>query len=117
VGASDKRFASAYIFAAVRPLTGEDFALVFPRVSAAPMSTFLAAVAKTVHKDTYAIMVLEQAGRHDVRALRLSARVTLVPLLAYSPELNPIERVWLYPRERYLSYRLLTNYHAVAEAC
>ena len=36
---------------------------------------------------------------------------------AYSPELNPVERVWLYLRETYLSLRLLDDYDAVVEAC
>ena len=47
-GLADKRFESAYIFAAVRPSTGDDFALVLPRVSAKAMSTFLAEFAKTM---------------------------------------------------------------------
>jgi len=55
-GIADKRFESAYILAAVRPATGEDFALVLPRVSAAAMSTFLAEFAKTVPDDTHAVM-------------------------------------------------------------
>jgi transposase len=116
-GIADKRFESAYIFAAVRPATGEDFALVLPRVSAAAMSTFLAEFAKTVPDDTHAVMVLDQAGWHDARALSVPASMTLVPLPAYSPELNPVERVWLYLRERYLSHRLLADYEAVVEAC
>ena len=47
----------------------------------------------------------------------MPAGVTLVPLPAYSPELNPVERIWLYLRERYLSHRLLADYEAVVEAC
>ena len=43
--------------------------------------------------------------------------LTLVPLPAYSPDLNPVERVWLYLRERYLSHRLLADYDAVVDAC
>ncbi len=35
----------------------------------------------------------------------------------YSPDLNPVERVWLYLRERYLSHRLLADYDAVVDAC
>jgi transposase len=116
-GIADKRFESAYIFAGVQPSTGEDFALVLPRVSAAAMSTFLAEFAKTVPEDTHAVMVLDQAGWHDTRALSVPASMTLVPLPAYSPELNPVERVWLYLRERYLSHRLLADYDAVVEAC
>lgn len=37
-------------------------------------------------------------------------------LLAYSPELNPVERVWLYLKERFLSSRLLDDYEAIADA-
>jgi transposase len=117
VGLTDKRFESAYIFAAVRPSTGDDFALVLPRVSAQAMSTFLAEFAKTIPDDTHAVMVLDGAGWHDPRALKVPESVTLVPLPPYSPELNPVERVWLYLRERYLSHRLLADYDAVVDAC
>jgi hypothetical protein len=42
--------------------------------------------------------------------------VTLLPLPAYSPELNPVERVRLYLRERFLSHRVLDGYPAVLDA-
>ncbi len=73
--------------------------------------------AQTVPDHTHAAMVLDQAGWHDARALRVPESVTLVPLPAYSPELNPVERVWLYLRERYLSHRLLADYETGVEAC
>lgn len=116
-GLADKRFASAYIFAAVRPASGEDFALVLPRVSTAAMTRFLADFARTVPDDTHAVMVLDGAGWHGAKALRVPENVTLVPLPPYSPELNPVERVWLYLRERYLSHRLHADYKAVLDAC
>ena len=116
-GLADRRFESAYIFAAVQPTTGDDFALVLPRVSAKAMSTFLAEFAKTIPDDTHAVMVLDGAGWHDARALNVPECVTLVELPPYSPELNPVERVWLYLRERFLSHRLLADYNAVVEAC
>lgn len=95
-GLADRRFESAYIFAAVRPATGDDFALVLPRVSAKAMSTFLAEFARTVPDDMHVVMVLDGAGWHDARALKVPECMTLVPLPPYSPELNPVERVWLY---------------------
>ena len=116
-GIADKRFASAYIFAAVRPSNGEDFALVLPWVSTAAMSTFLASFAETVPTDTHVVMVLDQAGWHGAKNLVVPDCFTLLPLPSYSPELNPVERVWLYLRERYLSHRLLANYEAVVDAC
>jgi transposase len=38
----------------------------------------------------------------------------LVPLPPYSPELNPVERMWLHLEERFLSHRLLADYDAIA---
>ena len=39
-----------------------------------------------------------------------------MPLPPYSPELNPVERVWLYLRERFLPHRVLDGYAAVLDA-
>ena len=67
-GMSDKRFESAYIFAAVRPATGENFALVLPRVSAAAMSTFLEHVLGRVCRDPPG----GHARRHGPRPSRVA---------------------------------------------
>lgn len=40
-----------------------------------------------------------------------------VHLPAYSPELNPVERLWLYFKERFLSHRIFDHQHAIVEAC
>jgi transposase len=46
------------------------------------------------------------------------ANVTLVPLPPYSAELNPVERVWLFLKERFLSHRLHADYEAIVDvAC
>ena len=42
--------------------------------------------------------------------------VTLVWLPPYSPEINPVERVWLYLREKHWSHRLLDTHDAVVDA-
>lgn len=46
----------------------------------------------------------------------MPANITLVPLPAYSPELNPVERVWLYLQERFPSLRLHNEYKAIVAA-
>ncbi len=35
----------------------------------------------------------------------------------YSPALDPVERVWLHLRERFLSLRRLDDYDAILTAC
>jgi transposase len=115
-GLCDKRFDSAYIFAAVRPANGDQCALVLPEVSTEAMSVFLGHFAATLAPDVHAVVVLDQAGWHGAKALYRPPNVSLAPLPAYSPDLNPVERVWLHLRERYLSHRLLDDYEAVVTA-
>lgn len=117
-GLSDRRYSYAYIFAAVAPATGADFCLVLPEVSTAAMSAFLTRFCHTLAADEHAAMVVDGAGWHTSLDLKVPANITLIPLPPYSPELNPVERVWLYLRERFLSLRLLPDYNAVvAAAC
>ena len=115
-GLADKRFESLYLFAACRPGTDQAFALALPEASATAMSLFLAAFAEQLAPGTHAVLILDQAGWHGARRLVVPANVTLLPLPAYSPELNPVERVWLYLRERFLSHRVLDGYAAVLDA-
>lgn len=112
----DKRFTFAYIFAAVEPGTDNGFALVMPYANTQAMQEFLDRFAATVGDHEHVVMMLDQAGWHGSRDLRVPANVTLEPLPAYSPELNPVERVWLYLKERFLSHRLHADYDAIVEA-
>ena len=107
----------AYIFTAVRPAASDDFTLVLPTVNAKVIDLFLARFADTLPEDVHAVMVLDGAGWHDQRALAVPDNLTLVPLPPYSPELNPVERVWLYLRERFLPLRVLDDTEAVIDAC
>ena len=53
---------------------------------------------------------------HGRAALQVPNNVTLLPLPPYSPGLNPVERVWLYLRERFLSFRLYQTEQAIVGA-
>ncbi len=105
------------MLAAVQPATGEDFCLVMPEISTEVMNTFLAGFSATRAADEHALMVMDGAGWHRSGELDVPDNVGLVILPAYSPELNPIERVWLYLRERHLSHRLLDSYDDIVSAC
>ena len=48
--------------------------------------------------------------------MQVPANTTLLPLPPYSPELNPVERVWLCLREGFLSFRLYQNEQAIVDA-
>ena len=80
------------------------------------MAVFLARFGAALADDEHAVMVLDRAGWHTSTKLKVPSNITLAPLPPYAPELNPVERVWLYLRERHLSHRLLNDYDAVVEA-
>ena len=44
-------------------------------------------------------------------------RPGLVRLPPYAPKLNPVERIWLHLRERYLSLRLFADLEAIIAGC
>ncbi len=90
---------------------------MLPLVNAAAMTLFLAHFAATLPDDIHAVMVVDGAGWHNPRALDVPDNVTLVPPPPYCPELNPVERIWLYLRERFLSLRLFDDTEAIIEAC
>ena len=111
-GLCDRRFEWAYLFGAVRPATGADFALVLPEVSTGAMQTFLDHFAATLAEEAQAVLVLDRAGWHGSRSLVVPPSITLVPLPPYAPELNPVERVWLFLRERQLVVREQRDFSA-----
>ncbi|WP_371732454.1 hypothetical protein [Azospirillum sp. TSH58] len=59
VGLCDKRFTSAYLYAAVCPASGADFALVMPTVSTTAMSLFLDGFSRSLEPDVQAVLVLD----------------------------------------------------------
>jgi transposase len=89
---------------------------VLPYVNTEAMQLFLDRFSATIKKDEHVAMVLDQAGWHGAKALVVPSNITLVPLPPYAPELNPVERVWLHLKERFLSHRLLADYDAIADA-
>jgi DDE superfamily endonuclease len=116
-GRRGKRSEWACLFAAVEPATGADVALVLPEATTATMDLSLAERAAGLSEDVHAVLVLDRAGRHGARALVVPPNVTPVPLPPHSPEPNPVERVWLHPRERFLSLQVFADHRAIVDAC
>ena len=116
-GPADRRFESLYLFAACRPGTDQAFALALPEATTKTMNLFLDGFARQLEPGIHAALILDRAGWHGAAALEVPANVTLVPLPPYSPELNPVERVWLHLRERFLSLRVFRDYRAIVDAC
>ena len=90
---------------------------MLPEANAEMMNLHLQEIARHVAEGAHAVVVLDGAGWHGAKALAIPDNISLLVLPAYSPELNPIENVWLYLRQNYLSNRVFDDYDAIVEAC
>ena len=116
-GPRDSRYEWAYIFAAVCPQRATGAALVMPYANTEAMNLHLQEIARTVSPGAHAVLVLDGAGWHTSPKLKLPANITLIPLPAYAPELNPTENLWEYLRKNNLALRVLDDYDAIVWAC
>ncbi len=100
----------------MQPKTGQAFCLALPELNTHAMQVFLDQFAAALAADEHAVMVMDQAGWHVASTLAAPPNVSLVWLPPCNPELNLVERVWLYLQERHLSHRMLAGYDAIIDA-
>ena len=99
-----------YLFAAVNPVTGDSSAMLAPTVNTDYMNAHLEFISAQAGPNKHIVLVLDQAGWHTAKGLRIPANITLLHLPPYSPELNPAERIWAYLKSHYLSNRVFHDY-------
>jgi hypothetical protein len=67
--------------------------------------------------DAHAILILDQAGRHGARKLRIPANISLLPLPPRSPELNSQENIWQFMHQNWLSNRVFKSFDDIVDQC
>ena len=87
------RYASVYLYGAVEPLTGERFFLEFSHLTSDCFQYFLEKFSEAF-SESLNLLVLDQGRFHQAKSLKIPENVVLLFLPPYSPELNPIERLW-----------------------
>jgi transposase len=110
------RYEWVYLYAAVEPASGASAALVAPYVNTGTMNAFLKILDHERKADEHFVLIMDQAGWHKSRDLKLPDGITALLLPAYSPELNPVENLWHYIPSHYLSNRSYQDYHALLAA-
>lgn len=104
-----------YIYGAVSPVDGEGFALFLPWVNTEMMNLYLEQFAKTYPQDEITL-IMDRAGWHRSAALRVPANIHPLLLPAYSPELNPAEKLWQWLRRHVTRNRLFNSDEELEEA-
>jgi hypothetical protein len=104
-------------FGAICPKLGKGAALVMPVADTEAMQAHLAEISAAVAPGAHAVLVLDQAGRHVSTRLVVPGNITLLPLPPRSPELNPVENVWQFMRQNWLSNRVFDSYDDIVAHC
>ena len=90
--------------------------MVSPKLNASVVQMFLDQLSVTIPADAHVVLVWDGAGYHVAKRLRVPSNLGVIRLPPYSPELNPVERLWLYLREHYWSNRVYPDIDALEEA-
>ena len=91
-------------------------ALLAPTVHTFIMNRHLGMISAHVGPGVHVVLVPDQAGWHRSRRLEVPGNITLLPLPPYSPELNPVERVWSWLKSHHLSNRVFDDSEDLLES-
>jgi transposase len=93
LGLVQYRFENFYVYGAVEPTTGESFFLELPYLNATNFQIFLDEFAHH-YQETLNIVLMDNGSCHTAKSLVMPENLACLFLPPYSPELNPIERLW-----------------------
>lgn len=90
------RYQWLYIYGFVRPVTGETCLLLMPGVSVEEFELALEyfAEARRVGPDLQIVLVMDGAGWHTAKRLKVPDGIHIIFQPPYSPQLQPTERIW-----------------------
>lgn len=73
-------------------------------------------ISRHVAKRAHAVVLMDRAAWHRTDKLKLPKNLTIILLPSKSPELNPVENIWQYIRQNWLSNRVFDTYEAILDA-
>jgi transposase len=113
----DQRYKSAYPFGAICPARGVGAGLVMPFANSHAMQKHLNEISQTVSTGACAVLLMDQAGWHTTGELKMPKNIIPIFLPPRSPELNPVENIWQFMRDNWLSIRIFENYEDIVDVC
>lgn len=102
-------YRNAYLIGSINPETGERIAHLHETCNSDIMNIHLAELSAYLGYDTHVLLVMDGASWHRSKKLKVPENISIITLPAYSPELNPIERLWGWLKSNYLSNKVLNS--------
>src|SRR3954453_8986489 len=101
---------SLYVLTAVCAAVGAAAGLIAPELNTAVVNVFLEQFSRQLAPGVHAVLLWDNAGYHVSKDLVVPTNVSLIGLLPYSPELNPVENLGHYLRAHYWSHGVYPDY-------
>lgn len=101
-----------YVYGAVSPCAGDLDWKICSQMNTQRMNEFLEQVGQK-HLGDFIVMVVDGASSHRGKDLMVPENIRLLPLPAYSPELNPQEHLWDEIREKEFPNRVFESLDGV----
>jgi len=89
---------------------------MLPRANTDAMQRHLDEISRSVAAKAHAVVLMDRAGWHSTDKLKVPKNLTIILLPSRSPELNPVENIWQYLRQNWLSNRVFEDYGAILDA-
>ena len=90
--------------------------MALPHADTDMMQLHLDEISRNVAEGAHAVLILDRAGWHTTSRLDVPDNITPIFLPSRAPELNPVENVWQYLRQNWLSNTVFENYDAIVDA-
>ena len=113
---ADQRYENAYLFGAICPRRGKGAALMLPKANTQAMQMHLDEISRNVAAKAHAVVLMDRAGWHNTDKLKVPKNISIILLPSRSPELNPVENIWQYLRQNWLSNTVFEDYEAILDA-
>lgn len=70
------------------------------------MSLYLTEISVMVAPGAHAVVLMDQAGWHTTDKLEVPSNMSIIALPAKCTKLNPVENIWQFMRDNWLSNRV-----------
>ena len=106
-------FKTTYLFGAFSPINGDKFLLELPLCNADTFQIFLDEFSLQ-NPNQFKIVVLDNGAFYKAASLQIPENIALLFLPAYSPELNPAEKIWAHLKRKFTN-KLYHNLDQISE--
>lgn len=89
---------------------------MLPKANTHAMQLHLDEISQCITSGAHGVVLMDRAGWHTTDKLKVPDNLTIILLPSKSPELNPVENIWQYMRQNWLSNSVFDSYEAILDA-